>query len=143
MKWDRSTHRVCHGLHMGLEERFSDLYDISAIATLKEKARMSLKQERRRSLNGRYRSAPKHVLAVAQRLTAALFYFEPAATHEDGICVGTLDFRLGSAMRNNFRHFLTEAPAFRACQNVPGDTWRNIELKPRFDELTFSGRIAF
>jgi len=143
MKWDRTTHRVCHRLNIGLEDRPPNLDDISAIATLKEKARMYLKQEQRPYLNRRYKSAHKHVLAVAQRLTAALFYFEPTATHEDGMCVGILHCRLGSAMRDNFRHFLNEAPTFRVRQRVPGDKWWNSELKPRFDELTFSGRIAF
>lgn len=143
MNWNRNTHRVCHRLNIGLEERPPNLDDISAIATLKEKARTYLKQEQTRYLNDGYKSAHKHVLAVAQRLTAALFYFEPAATYEDGMCVGILHCHLGSAMRNNFRHFLNEAPMFRVLQKVPGYKWRSSELKPQFDELTFSGRIAF
>lgn len=143
MKWDRTTHRVCHRLNIGLEERPPNLEDISAIATLKETARMYLKQDQKPYLDHRYRSAHRHVLAVAQRLTAALFYFEPTAADEEGKCVGILHCRLGSAMRDNFRHFLNEAPTFRVCQKIPGNKWWYDELKPRFDELTFSGRIAF
>ncbi|KAL8786710.1 MAG: hypothetical protein Q9213_002647 [Squamulea squamosa] len=128
MKWDRDTHRVCHRLNIGFMERPPVLDDVNSIPYLKATAMKYLNpgQSEVPYLNKRYRSGHKHILAVAQRLTAALFYFELiAAKSDDEKCVGIIHCRLGSAMRDNFKSFLSEGPTFRVRQRIRGDSWSN------------------
>lgn len=148
MKWDQNTHRVCHRLNIGLEDRPPNLDDVDAMISLKEKARSYLHRGYSNHaqipyLNRRYKTAHKHIVAVAHRLTAALFYFETTAADEDGKCVGILHCRLSSAMRDHFRRLLNENPTFRVCQKLRGDNWNSSALNPQFDERTYSGSITF
>ena len=143
MNWDRRTHRVCHRLNIGLKERPPNLDDVDAIADLKAEADWYLNQDYFPYINRRYKIAHRHILAVAQRLTAALFYFEMTASDEDQRCVGVLHCRLSSAMRDNFRLLLSEGPTFRVRQRIRGDSWSINVLRPQFDERTYSSRITF
>ncbi|KAL8904081.1 MAG: hypothetical protein Q9207_003508 [Kuettlingeria erythrocarpa] len=148
MKWDRNTHRVCHRLNIGLEDRPPNLDDVDAIVHLKQKATRYL---RRRDpgqagvpyVNKRYKTAHRHFVAVARRLTAALFHFEMTVISDVGKCSGTLHCRLSPAMRDNFRRLLNESPKFRVCQRIRSDRWSSTALSPHFDERTFAGGISF
>ena len=142
MRWDRHTHRVCHRLNIGLTERPPNLDDVGAMAELKDKARKYMSPDHSSYLND-YGSAHRHIVAVARRLTAALFYFEAISINEDEKCIGILHCRLGRSMRNNFRHLLSEGPTFRVRHRIRGESWCSSLFKPNFDDRTFSGKIMF
>lgn len=144
-RWDRNTHRVCHRLNIGLTERPPKLDDVEAIMTLKSEATRYLhhKGPGTAYLNKRYRTAHKHIAAVARRLTAALFYFESTPVDEGGESGGVLHCRLSSAMRDNFRRLLNEQPKFRVCQKVRQDRWSCTTFGAQFDERTFAGTVSF
>lgn len=141
MKWDRDAHRVCHRLDIGLEVRPPNLDDIAAIPHLREWGRV-VSETRTNAISLHFR-AHNHILAVARRWTAALFYFEATDIDRDNSFRGMLHCRLGSAMRDNLRHLLSQSPTFRVRQSIRVDRWSSCDFKPHFDELTFSGRIAF
>ena len=143
VRGDRNTHSVCHRLNIGLEGRPPKMDDVDAIPKLKDEARRYLEQEPIRYLNRRYNSAHQHILAVAQRLTAALFYFETISIDENEKCIGILHCRLGRAMRMNFRLMVAEGLAFRVRQRIRGEIWSSSDFRPPFDEDTFSGKISF
>ena len=145
MRWDRRTHRVCHRLNIGLTERPPKLDDVAAIPDLKNKARRYMRPDQTSYLNNRYESAHKHIVRVAQRLTAALFYFEAIGINEEEKCTGILHCRLSPTMRDNFRHLLSKCPTFRVrhYHRTRGDDWCIFILKPNFDDRTFSGEIMF
>ena len=143
MRGDRNTHSVCHRLNIGLEGRPPKLDDVDAIPKLKDEARRYLEQEPIRYLNRRYNSAHQHIIAVAQRLTAALFYFETISIDENEKCTGTLHCRLSRAMRRNFRLMVDEGLTFRVSQRIRGDIWSSSDFRARFDENTFSTTIRF
>ncbi|CAF9904931.1 MAG: hypothetical protein HETSPECPRED_004827 [Heterodermia speciosa] len=143
VEWDRHTHRVCHRLNIGLKERPPKLDDVDAIDDLRDKARRYMRPDHASYLNDRYPSAHKHIVAVAQRLVAALFYFEAIHINEDERCIGFLHCRLSRSMRSNFRHLLSEGPTFRVCHKIRGGNWCSSIFRPNFDDRTFSGRIIF
>lgn len=143
LKWDRNTPRVCHRLNIGLEKRPPNLDDVEAMKELKRQAKRYLKPGKRPYLDKRYKSAHRHIVVVAQRLIAALFYFETMAIDEGKRCTGVLHCRLGSAMRDNFRLLLNEGPTFRVRQSVGNGRWSTSEIEPQFDDRTFSGSVAF
>ena len=142
-EWDRDISSACHRLNIGLVSRPPNLDDIRAMADLEREARRYMEPEHRPYLNGRYKSAHDHIKVVAQRLTAALFYFEEVESDDEGQCTGILHCRLGSAMRDKFRHFLSAKPSFRAISRNPGGSWYSSGLSPVFDEYTFSSKIDF
>ena len=141
-KWNQSNHRICHRLDIGLEERPRKIDDVAAIVALKAQARRYLRQRSGPYLDRHYKCAQRHISVVARRLIAALFYFETSANNKDDRCVGIIHCRLSSAMRANFRHLLSESPAFRVRQRDETGLV-NSPLKPQFDELTFSGQVSF
>jgi predicted acylesterase/phospholipase RssA len=145
MKWDRNTDRVCHRLNIGLKERPPNLDDVDAISYLKGEANWYLRPDQAQIpyLNKRYRSAHKHIVKVARRLTAALFYFELIVANDNENCAGILHCRLSSAMRDNFRRMIADGPTFRVRQRIRGDSWCSSVLDPRFDERTYSAKINF
>ena len=143
MRGDRNTHSVCHRLNIGLEGRPPKLDDVDAIPKLKDEARRYLEQEPIRYLNRHYNSAHRHIVAVAQRLTAALFYFETISIDENEKCIGIVHCRLGRAMRENFRLMLSEGLTFRVRQRLRGGIWSRSDLRPDFDDSTFSGETSF
>ena len=144
MKYDKDTHRVCHRLNVGLSSRPPNLDDIDAFERLKTRAEYYLREESFSYHTKGYPSPRRHVQAVARRLIAALFYFEPTDISDGGErCLGTIHCRLGSGMRNNFRHLLSEGPMFRVRQRVRRNNWCSSELRPRFDILTFSAQVEF
>ena len=139
---DISLFRVCHRLNIGLAGRPPDLDDVGSIADLRHKAEEYLDPTSKRYLNQSYKSAHAHVKVVAQRLIAALFYFEPLAL-SDGIRTGILHCRLSSSMQNQFKRLLNANPSFRACHRIERGSWSFCDLRPKFDVENFSSTISF
>ncbi|KAL9609786.1 MAG: hypothetical protein Q9167_005464 [Letrouitia subvulpina] len=142
-RWDRKISHVCHRLNIGLKDAPPHIDNFSTIASLKREAKWYLSKSRKTYLNENYTSEHRHIQVVARRLTAALFYFETVTADEDERCTGMLHCRLSSGMRDNFRRLLSEGPTFRVIQRKNDDNWSSQILNPRFDEVTFSGRIEY
>lgn len=143
--------RVCHRLNVELQEYPPKLDEIDKMDGLKSRAQSYLAQYQplNRYLDRNYRNAHAHIAAVARRLLASLFYFEPSATQNQGsqspttkLCrrSGYLNCRLSPTMKTQFASLLLEGLAFRVQDR---DGTRDL-ADPTFDKETFrSNEIEF
>jgi hypothetical protein len=148
---DSNFIRVCHRLNVELQESPPKLDEIGKMDGLKARAQSYLAeyQTLNRYFDRNYRSAHEHIEAVARRLLASLFYFEPSST-PDEVPVspstklrrrsGYLNCRLSPTMKTQFASLLLEELAFRVRDK---DGMRDI-ADPTFDKETFrSNEIEF
>ncbi len=142
IKSDDSLSRICHRLNIGLAGRPPHLDDVDSIALLRHEAERYLDPSTKVYLNPNYTSAHAHVKVIAQRLIAALFYFEPL-TLSNGRRTGILHCRLSSSKHDQFRQLLNAGPSFRVCHRIAGEGWSFCDLQPDFDIDSFSSGIQF
>ena len=156
-QWDeflRSTSQeisnVSHRLNIGLDECPPHLDDVKSIHKLRSDAEEYLRPEndkftlfRAPYLDQTYRSAHEHVMTIAQRLVAALFYFEQKSSNVDGSVAGVLHCRLSSSAAHPFKQLLQAEPQFRICHHDRARGRPTIPLTTQFNNETFSSPLLF
>ncbi|KAL9611586.1 MAG: hypothetical protein Q9167_003775 [Letrouitia subvulpina] len=156
-QWDeflRSTSKeisnVSHRLNIGLNECPPHFDNVKSIHDLKKEAEDYLRPEyekfnlyRALYLDPNYQSAHEHVMTIAKRLIAALFYFEQGSSNEDGSVFGVLHCRLSSSATHSFKQLLNAEPRFRICHHDQAKGRPTVLLAPKFDIETFSSPLQF
>ena len=142
---------VSHRLNIGLVNAPPHLDDVNSIKDLRGTSEDYLRPasekhnylDRTPYLDPNYPSAHQHVLVIAQRLVAALFYFEEGSSHSDGSFFGVLHCRLSSSAQHSFKQLISAEPQFRICHHDRARGRPTVPLTPKFDLETFSSPLLF
>jgi hypothetical protein len=149
---------ILHRLNVQLESKPAKLDQVAKIRLLQDQVRsyfnekQSLKSKKPYLFHKSYSSGRGHVKAVAQRLTASLFYFEeeklgselPAAETSKRlprICKGILCCRLSPSMRNQLSSLMAKTPEFRVNEQDGLKVF--IVPRPTLNLETFSTKVEF
>ncbi|KAI9883473.1 MAG: hypothetical protein M1823_004763 [Watsoniomyces obsoletus] len=140
--------RNCHRLDVALSDKLPKIDEVNTIQSLEYSAQSYLEPGNRNQHypNQPYESAHHHIQAVARRLVAALFYFDPdhGSLHH-GVNQGTIRCRLSPDMRSQFAALTASQPAFRFREwkgNGNSESWDVIH-RDHFDGVTFSSPVEF
>lgn len=133
----------CHRLNIGLTRPPPKIDAIDQISSLRALAERYLAPSYPSYIVNEHKSAHEHILAVARRLIAALFYFDREGPLNRETDTGILRCRLSSGMKIQFKNVLNEKPAFRVRRFIPHHGWEENRLRLKFDTNTFaSDRIS-
>jgi hypothetical protein len=122
---------ICHRLNIGLDTTPPKIDNVAKISGLEEHARAYFARHKGSYFNDKYRNAHDHVVVVARRLVACLFYFEEDPPTDNAGLAGTVNKRTGflrcrlsPTMKAQFSSLIYSGPVFRVRR---GDVIRAIK----------------
>jgi hypothetical protein len=152
---DRKFRARCHRLNVGLESCPPKLDDVGSIPTLKKQAREYLHPRRetdRIYLNSPYENAHDHIMAVARRLLAALFYFDEDSetgpesspgTSSNHPVTGVLGCRLSPSMESQAHSLLRSNLHFQVRNGYQSAKLEHRKPFPHFHAQTYLSDVQF
>jgi hypothetical protein len=146
---DSSFVSICHRVNVGLEIKPPKIDDISEMRPLMDNTDYYFSGTTDRAyFNPKYRIGKDHIKAVARRLVASLFYFEPLSLRRHlsfppqsqlERVSGFLRCRLGPRMARQFASLASSRPEFRIARE---DGSHTMMSRLQFDPVTYSSPVV-